>query len=610
MTNCMTRKKYLLLTCFFISLFCIFFPSKTFASSNFTTDYHVTYSVSPNGRTHAVLNVTLTNTTTQYYASQYAMQLGFDSLINVTASDPDGPITPQVSKTNDGYTIALQFNKKAVGKGAQLPFTIAFDTDAVAKQYGKIWEINIPGIANGSDFQNFTVSIQVPPSFGKPVYTKPTLPTNDLTFTKEQLGQAGISIAFGSEQYFAFHLMYHLRNDQVFPIQTQIALPMSTNYQTVFLSSINPRPGNVVVDSDGNWLAQYTLLPAQKMDIAVDGKAAIGLTPQQVPITQQEIQQDTAPTHYWQANSDEIRELADTLRTPEAIYSYVVKTLHYDFSRVTDDSSRLGALSALQHPNSAVCLEFTDLFIALARAEKIPAREVDGFAYTENAKQRPLSLVKDILHAWPEYYDMNKKTWVMVDPTWGNTTGGIDYFSTLDFDHFAFVIKGKDSTYPIPAGGYKLAGDVNEKDVDVGFTDSVPDPTYDMLLTSQLPSTAIAGLPLQGNVSVENTNENSIGPQIVYIDSSSLSPNEQTFRLTTIPPFGSATIPVAFDRTPFLTKEHAGFTIRMSDKTTQQTITILPFYLTPIGIGGLVVVILALIILIIARQSRRISVSR
>ncbi len=31
----------------------------------------------------------------------------------------------------------------------------------------------------------------------------------------------------------------------------------------------------------------------------------------------------------------------------------------------------------------------------------------------------------------------------MIDPTWGATTGGVDYFETLDFDHFAFVVKGK-----------------------------------------------------------------------------------------------------------------------------------------------------------------------
>ena len=57
----------------------------------------------------------------------------------------------------------------------------------------------------------------------------------------------------------------------------------------------------------------------------------------------------------------------------------------------------------------------------------------------------------------------------MIDPTWANTTGGIDYFNVLDFDHIAFVIKGESSDYPIPAGGYKLQGNEEEKDVNVSF---------------------------------------------------------------------------------------------------------------------------------------------
>ena len=180
---------------------------------------------------------------------------------------------------------------------------------------------------------------------------------------------------------------------------------------------MDPRPTNVIVDKDDSWLAQYNLLPSQKVDVIVDGKAEVHLVPKIQKLSEKESAIYIAQKQYWEASSDTIRELADELKTPQAIYNYVVKTLKYDFSRVTDSKPRLGALGALKEQNSAVCLEFTDLFIALARAEGIPAREVDGFAYTENSKQRPFSLVKDILHAWPEYYDKDQKTWIMVDPT-------------------------------------------------------------------------------------------------------------------------------------------------------------------------------------------------
>ncbi|GAI19887.1 unnamed protein product, partial [marine sediment metagenome] len=68
----------------------------------------------------------------------------------------------------------------------------------------------------------------------------------------------------------------------------------------------------------------------------------------------------------------------------------------------------MGALKALNSKNPVVCMEFTDLFIALCRAAGIPVREVNGYAHTNNPKLRPLSLTLDVLHAWPEYYDENK----------------------------------------------------------------------------------------------------------------------------------------------------------------------------------------------------------
>ena len=137
---------------------------------------------------------------------------------------------------------------------------------------------------------------------------------------------------------------------------------------------------------------------------------------------------------------------AKNLKTAKGIYDFVSTKLKYDYERVKPNVERLGAVNALNNPNSAICMEFTDLFIALARAAGIPAREVNGFAYTENPKIQPLSLVNDVLHAWPEYYDYEKGVWIPVDPTWASTTGGVDYFNKLDLRHFTFVMHGKSST--------------------------------------------------------------------------------------------------------------------------------------------------------------------
>src|SRR5581483_5024862 len=123
-------------------------------------------------------------------------------------------------------------------------------------------------------------------------------------------------------------------------------------------------------------------------------------------------------------------------------------------------------------------------------------------AYTQNTTQRPLSLLKDILHAWPEYYDDKKMTWIMVDPTWGNTTGGVDYFNLLDFDHFVFTIDGQSSVNPLPAGAYKNSEQKNKKDVSVTFNSNFDLPDSKEQISLQNNQSFIAGLPMVSTIKV------------------------------------------------------------------------------------------------------------
>jgi len=292
------------------------------------------------------------------------------------------------------------------------------------------------------------------------------------TFGKEDLLKAGIIAAFGDFQVFSFDLNYHLENPYVDKKgKTSIALVPDTAYQKVYYSKILPSPSSVVLDSDGNWMATYYLKPGEKKDIQVSGNAQIFATPQVLytspnPVT---LPYYLSDTKYWPTDDLQIKSISQTLgKNPQSIYDYVVKTLNYDYSRVTSSVERMGAKGALASPDKAICMEFTDLFVALARAAGIPAREANGFAYTENPQVQPLSLVADVLHAWPEYWDQSLDVWKPIDPTWGKTTGGIDYFNKFDMSHLTFAIHGKSDDSPPPAGSYKLAQS-NQRDVSVQF---------------------------------------------------------------------------------------------------------------------------------------------
>lgn len=601
-------------------VFFLFFitSAKAFAISNFSTDYDVTYTVNEKANTKVDLSGTLTNLTDKYYASSYSVQVGFKDIKNLSASDSDGVIIPKVTNSSKGTTITLTFNRNVVGLNNKLNFKISFDTPEVARNNLNTWDVNIPGISQESDFSSFNVTVNYPSFLKGPTYIKPAIlgnniktTSNQLIFTKESLGDSGISIAFGNHQIYKFNLIYHLENKNLYPISTEIALPPDTNYQKIIIDKINPSPVNVIIDKDGNWLAKYLLRPSQYIDIKVLGKAKIFLTPTQEYLDPLLAKEYTKQNQYWEAENVKIKELAKELKTPYAIYQYVSKTLAYDFSRVESNSPRLGAVGALSNLNSAVCLEFTDLFIAIARAAGIPAREVNGFAYSSNRFQRPLSFVKDILHAWPEYYDYDKKTWIMVDPTWANTTGGVDYFNILDFDHIAFVIKGLNSNYPVPAGGYKLSTDKNEKDVDVLIDISFEEKKPTFFWETNFPDSILSGFPVNGTLKTLNTGNALIKKKDIKITTNFLRPQNQSVMSKDIPPYGYQIISVNFDKTPVLTNANDTIKITSEIKSISKYVKIQPFYKNILFIlGGLTIAGSIIIILLIAYIYRRISFFR
>lgn len=602
---------------FFFFLFHLLFLSVVLAQEKFTTDYDVSYSVDSNSQTLVNFRVTLTNLTEQYYASTYNIQVGFNDVKNIAASDSVGSITPEVTKNVKGNNIKLTFNKPVVGIGNKLIFNLSFETLEVAQNLGSVWEINIPGLSSQNDFSSFNVSVTYPSFLGRPAFLKPDLSSqinkslgNKLNFTKSDLGTSGISLGFGEFQIYDFNLTYHLENRNLFPVRTEIALPPSTTYQEVIVDNLLPKPKNVRVDLDGNWLAEYELKASEKVNVAAIGKVKVYLNPKKEKVSEGELADYLKEKSYWQVSNPQIKSLASQLKTPYAIYKYTVENLTYDFSRVTSQKPRAGALDVLRQPSSAVCLEFTDLFVALARGAGIAAREIDGFANTKNTQQRPLSLVKDVLHAWPQYYDKEKQTWVMVDPTWGNTSG-VDYFDILDFDHVAFAIKGLDSSYPVPAGGYKQSKDLSAKDVNVtvgkGFKpQSLAKATFD------IPQKVFPGFPIKGTLKIENRGNDLLKNQSIKIKTGFLETETNDIRISKIPPFGFIEVPVEFKRTSFLTNKEDTITILHEKEMYKQNILVSPFLIREnLGLFGGGLFVFAFIILsIAAARSGRLPIFR
>lgn len=449
----------------------------TYAEGEFKTDVVVDYQVQGNGSTQVNNRVRLENLQTDLYATSYSLTLAHIKPINIRAYDASGELKTKIEKLDAKTIISVSFNDAVVGKGKEREFDIQYDDLEIASRTGEIWEITIPKLAADSAFATYNLTVSVPVLFGQEAFLSPAPSQKGIkdgryfyAFARGSLTQTGITAAFGEFQVFAFNFNYHLENPLIKPAQVDIAVPPDTSLQKVYYTNFEPKPVNLHLDADGNWLATYTLKPRERLDIGVKGYVQIFASPRSLSQPSQPVlAENLKASAFWQTTDPVIIGLASQYRTPKEIYSFVSRYLTYNTDRATPNAVRLGAVEAFRKPREAICTEFTDLFITIARAAGIPAREINGFAYTQNPKIQPLSLVSDVLHAWPEYWDSAKNFWVAVDPTWGATTGGIDFFSKLDLRHFAFVIHGADPQKPYPPGSYKL-GLSPQKDVFVNFS--------------------------------------------------------------------------------------------------------------------------------------------
>lgn len=447
------------------------------AQGEFLVDAVVRYNVQESGQTEVLHDISLENNFSTLYATSYTLSLENIDAQNIRVYGDRGESYPFESvQDGDKTNILVTFSDAVVGKGVKRRFSISYNNKNFAVKTGEVWEVSVPKLAEDDSYRNYSVSLYIPNSFGLEAYVSPNPKSSSSSpsgktylFSKDQILQTGITAGFGQFQVFSFNLAYHLENPLSRSAQTEVTLPPDTAFQKIYFSKIEPEPAEVKIDTDGNWIAVYNLSPRQRIDVSAAGSVQIFASYRPFPKPGDEtLSLNLKGTDYWQVDSPKIRSLAEELKTAKAIYEYVSENLKYDFSRVTPNVQRFGAAKALENPTQAICMEFTDLFIAIARAAGIPAREINGYAYTENPELQPLSLVADVLHSWPEYYDREKGTWIPIDPTWGATTGGVDYFSKLDLRHFTFVIHGADSVKPFPPGSYKLG--VNpQKDVFVSF---------------------------------------------------------------------------------------------------------------------------------------------
>ena len=469
---------------FFLFTFFIFSLNPVKATGEFQTSQKITYQIDNQGNAVVNQEVQLTNNLSEIYPTTYQLVLSGPVLENVTGTDSKGSIIQKIDHKDDLNTINIKFNENNLGKDKITKFNLTYTIPNLATQKGSIWEIPIPENKNITSTDNNNITILVPSSFGNLSFSsanpKNSIPLNNQTQIFFSNTSQKIFLIFGNYQLFDFNFKYFLENTSNRSQILEVAIPPETDNQKIVYKEISPTPFNIKIDADGNWLAQYKLAANQEQEIDVSGQAKIIPNNINASINETDYLKEQ---NFWPVNDDSIKQIISSLKTIKDIYNYTVNTLNYDYDSV-NASQRKGALNTLLSPDTSICTDFTDLFVTLARAKGIPAREVEGFAYTNNSKIKPVNANADILHAWPQYYDLDKQAWISVDPTWGKTTNGVDYFKDLDPNHFVFVFHGLSSENPLPPGGYKNNHDT--KTVEVKFATQELQPNYDNLKITSL----------------------------------------------------------------------------------------------------------------------------
>ncbi len=208
-------------------------------------------------------------------------------------------------------------------------------------------------------------------------------------------------------------------------------------YQHVLSMQISPKDYELVVDEYGNHYAEFDFSkqPAgTTQTVKIDYQVVVNELAYDLSTCQGELPDEyIQPELHIESANPQIVALASILsrgkdtvcQQVRAFYDYIGDKLVY-----SPNGQNWGAQAALG-PMGADCTEYSDLLVALSRAQRIPARYFEGLLYLDEGTN---ALAK-IEHAWPDVF-MPSIGWVALDPTLGRSLGKRDtYFAHYTPDH-------------------------------------------------------------------------------------------------------------------------------------------------------------------------------
>ena len=183
---------------------------------------------------------------------------------------------------------------------------------------------------------------------------------------------------------------------------------------------------------NGNSYAEFVFMnPQRRIDIEISVTAELfrydfittSRNNNMNPVKEADFREFLKDESYIEKDDKRIQETAKSiggkndLEIVQNIYDYVLDNMEY----VLHGKESFGAVKALRLKKGD-CSEYADLFVALCRARKIPARVVSGYTVNPDTKTSR--------HNWVEVY-LQRYGWVPFDPSSGDRRNG--FFRELGF---------------------------------------------------------------------------------------------------------------------------------------------------------------------------------
>ena len=213
-------------------------------------------------------------------------------------------------------------------------------------------------------------------------------------------------------------------------------------YQNVLSMEVSPQDYKLVVDEYGNHYAEFDFSKQQAgttQTVKIDYQVVVNELAYDLSTCQGQLPDEfTQPELHIESANPQIVTLASKLsrgkdtvcQQVRAFYDYIGDKLVYAFN-----GQNWGAQAALG-PMGADCTEYSDLLVALSRAQRIPARYFEGLLYLDQGTQA----IAQTEHAWPDVF-MPSIGWVALDPTLGRSLGKRDtYFAHYTPDHIILTM--------------------------------------------------------------------------------------------------------------------------------------------------------------------------